>query len=125
MGLPRQLRYVCLVVDSNGQRALVEFRERHWPIIEVMRNAGGGEVGTVCVMHKTGEANNSPVEIRVTGKEKVISQDISRLVECLGLPAKHVNLETVENQDVLDEIISRVFSTDQREAVNPSEVEPT
>jgi len=92
-GLPQQIRYVCLVVDQLGSQRLLEFRERHYAVLETMRCQPRGELGTVIVIQKSGEAKNSPVEIKAVGQEQVIEQEISRLVESLGLPPKFLTDE--------------------------------
>lgn len=111
-GLPAIYRYVCLVIDQNGIQGLVEMRSRHYGLMEVMRNQTRGELGSVLNIRKTGEASNSPVEITVSDQEQVIEQDIARLVEVLGLPARHVTEQNVDeiaaSNQKLEEVHARM-----------------
>lgn len=109
-GLPQVYRYVVLVVNSSGLQQLVELRDRHYGLMESLRNQPRGELGAVLTIRKTGDARNSPVEITSSDQEVVVEQDITRLVDCLGLPAKHVHdVEGVMNASVermLDEAVA-------------------
>lgn len=111
LGLPKQFRYVCLVVDQSGCQRLVELRERHYGLMEILRNQQRGELGAVLVIRKTGEAKNSPVEITSTGQEQVIEQSIDRLVDSLGLPAKHVQ----EAEQVIESEVEKLLAVKQSE----------
>lgn len=105
MGVSSQYRYVCLVVDQAGEQKLVELRNRHYGLMERLRNQPKGELGAVLVIKKMGEARNSPVEITATDQEQVIEQDISRLVETLGLAPKFIQDAAIAEESAVDKLL--------------------
>jgi SHS2 domain-containing protein len=93
-----------------GNQRLLELRERHLGLMELLRNQTRGELGAVLNVKKAGEAKNSPVEITSSDQEQVIEQDISRLVESLGLVARHVTEDQAEEDAAVNAKLEEVQS---------------
>ncbi len=105
MGLASCYRYVAMVVDQNGTHKLLELRERHLGLLEVIRNDPKGEVGCILNVRKAGDAINSPVEVTCSDRQNVIEQDIQKLVDVLGLPAKFISGDVIpEDPKVIDQL---------------------
>lgn len=77
-GWAPQLRVVIGVESVRQGRVLLELRERHRPIFEVL------EVGTKIRIWKTGSAKNAPVEVVIAGRKDVEEWSIRNLVASLG-----------------------------------------
>jgi len=94
LGVNRQYRYVLLCLDRMGQEVLLELTERHAGVLEEAEQMNGGIVGSRLVVQKLGDAKNSPISVRVTGREQVWERSIVNLVACFGLEAQHVSTAT-------------------------------
>ena len=96
-GVPKVLRVIILVIDDQGRERLLELRERHRPLWE-----SSSLVGARLHARKEGLAKNSPVVIARAGREEIAPRDISRLIECLGLPPALI--ATVDLPECLSQI---------------------
>lgn len=85
-GMPKQIRYVLLCVDSHCQERLLELRERHADYLDRLIAEHGSTVGLRVAVLRDGTAKNSPVSFRFLARESVVSRDIKLLVERFGLP---------------------------------------
>lgn len=101
LGLPVVWRYVMLVRTRIGTEELIELRERHADQLDSIRNQNGTCAGAIMMVWRSGSAINSPIEISLRDFETVQKRAIDRLVDQLGLPAKHVE-EVLEMEDSLE-----------------------
>lgn len=86
MGMPRQIRYVLLCVDSHGHERLLELRERHADYLDRLISEHGSTVGLRVAVLRDGAAKNSPVSFRFLCRESAVARDIKLLVSRFGLP---------------------------------------
>lgn len=86
MGMPKQIRYVLLCVDSHGHERLLELRERHADYLDRLITEHGSTVGLRVAVLRDGAAKNSPVSFRFLCRESAVARDIKLLVARFGLP---------------------------------------
>lgn len=82
IGVQRQLRVYVLALTKDNKEVLFELRERHRDVFDGF----GSLVGLQIRGRKIGLARNSPVEIVCGEFVYAVRRDITRLVDCLGLP---------------------------------------
>lgn len=104
MGMPKQVRYVLLCVDSHCHERLLELRERHADYLERIIAEHGSTVGVRVAVLRDGTAKNSPVSFRALCRESVISRDIKLLVERFGLPP--LLMEAIPEKDQSERFIN-------------------
>lgn len=85
-GMPKQVRYILLCVDTHCAERLLELRERHADYLERLISEHGSTIGLRVSVLRDGPAKNSPVSFRFLCRESVVSRDIKLLVERFGLP---------------------------------------
>lgn len=78
-GWTQQLRVVVGVQSPRQGKVLLELRERHRGVFEVL------EVGSKIRIVKLGSAKNAPVQVDLAGKKEVEEWSICNLVGNLGL----------------------------------------
>ena len=86
LGMPKQIRYILLCVDSHCAERLLELRERHADYLDSLIAEHGSTVGLRVSVLRDGTAKNSPVSFRFLAREAVVSRDIKLLVARFGLP---------------------------------------
>lgn len=86
VGVPRVTRFIVMAIDSRGHEVLVELRERHRHILEQIEATVTNGEGVRITARKEGQARNSPVTFTILGPEAVYRREISKLVDCFGLP---------------------------------------
>jgi hypothetical protein len=97
-GMPKQIRYILLCVDSHCHERLLELRERHADYLDRLISEHGSTVGLRVSVLRDGTAKNSPVSFRFLARESVVSRDIKLLVERFGLPPLLVEAIPEKNQ---------------------------
>lgn len=86
-GSPAKLRFV-LGVELQGERRLLELRDRHRPVLELLDTHPEGFPGAKLRIQKLGPGRNSPVDVEYKSRTACpLVWDIGPLIPHLGLPA--------------------------------------
>lgn len=106
LGMPKQIRYILLCVDSHCAERLLELRERHADYLDRLIAEHGSMVGLRVSVLRDGTAKNSPVSFRFLARESVVSRDIKLLVERFGLPPLLVEAipEKKQSEQLVDDL---------------------
>lgn len=83
VGMQKQLRVFCMLIDGHGNDWLFELRERHRETFGEYDSV----VGLVVEIWRAGTAKNSPVEVRIRDTRNVVERDITALCKTFALPA--------------------------------------
>ena len=87
-GLPYFQTFV-IGLESNGQRMLLELRERNRAFLELLHNSDSGGVGARVRITRMGSSDNSPIDcVFVEWREGIREWDLTALVESMSLPAR-------------------------------------
>lgn len=85
-GQPPTLRFILRVDDPKGAPKLLELRERHRPLLELMNEHPQGQVGALISIRKSGFNRNAKVEAEYQGHKATTPISVAKLVLTLGLP---------------------------------------
>ena len=84
---PTQVRIVLALDHPKVGRCLLELRERHRPLAELLHNSESTGVGAVLKVQRAGCAKNTPIDVEFQRWDEVSNVwDPGPLVDVVGLP---------------------------------------